>query len=106
MTDTIILLLAGLCAGVLLAVCVYAPLLRRRNAELAAARTALRAAEQRGANQAHTIRQLQYNERIAAAQIVGLSYALADATAQVQGADARHGAGTIGANPLARFSLN
>jgi hypothetical protein len=93
---------AGLVAGYALA-----ELRRRRqsNTALAAARTNLHREQRRNLELQRAAARLRQREHIAAAQIVALSYALHDATAQARGGHAA----VIDADPwaiLARFSSN
>lgn len=77
---------------------------RTHAAARAEARANLAREQRRNATHVKTIAQLHKREHIAVAQIVSLTYALADAAAQVQGA---HGAtAVIGADLTSRFSVN
>ena len=98
---------AGFVSGAALAAAVALRNLRRLRGERDAAALNLRR-EQRRCNEAlRTLTQMRSRETQAAAQIVALSYALHDATAQAaQGSEAT---AVIGADPqalLRRFSLN
>ena len=77
--------LAAVAVGIAVGVCLAAAFrLHRRDAELLRALAELRAERERSAQQAAQIAALQQERAVAAANIVQLSGALLDATAQTQ----------------------